>query len=175
MIRKATLQDLPAIAAIYDEIHTEEENGRARIGWIRGIYPTKATAQSALQRDDLFVEEANGKIVGAAIINQQQVDVYREGRWQYDAQDREVMVLHTLVISPRAAGNGYGGKFVAFYEAYASARGCRFLRMDTNAVNRSARTLYRKLGYQEIGVVPTSFNGIEGVSLVLLEKKIPEL
>ena len=42
--------------------------------------------------------------------------------------------------------------------------------MDTNARNIKARAMYRKLGYEEIGVAPCRFNGIEGVQLVLLEK-----
>ena len=33
MIRKAILEDIPAIAEIYDEIHTEEEAGHVSIGW----------------------------------------------------------------------------------------------------------------------------------------------
>ncbi len=44
--------------------------------------------------------------------------------------------------------------------------------MDTNAKNQAARSLYRKLGYTEIGIVPCNFNGIEGIFLVLLEKKM---
>ncbi|MDO5344694.1 MAG: GNAT family N-acetyltransferase [Lachnospiraceae bacterium] len=171
-IRNATNKDLPAVAAIYDEIHTEEENGRACTGWIRGIYPTADTAKCALQREDLFVQEENGEIVGAAIINQQQVDVYRDGHWEYEVPDRDVMVLHTLVISPKASQKGYGRKFAAFYEQYALSHGCHFLRIDTNAINQPARALYKKLGYHEVGIVPTVFNGIEGVQLVLLEKNL---
>ena len=30
--------------------------------------------------------------------------------------------------------------------------------------------MYKKYGYTEIGIVPTVFNGIEDVQLVLLEK-----
>ena len=44
--------------------------------------------------------------------------------------------------------------------------------MDTNAINRRARALYHKLGYREAGIVPTTFNGIPGVDLVLLEKAL---
>ena len=80
------------------------------------------------------------------------------------------MVLHTLVIAPDAARRGYGRAFVAFYEEYARNHGCRFLRMDTNVKNARARAMYKRLGYREIGVIPTVFNGIEGVNLVLLEK-----
>ena len=44
------------------------------------------------------------------------------------------------------------------------------------AVSGSGRTLkfYQKLGYTEIGIVPCVFNGIDGVQLVLLEKKLGE-
>ncbi|MBQ2977933.1 MAG: GNAT family N-acetyltransferase [Clostridia bacterium] len=170
--RKATEADIPAIAAIYDDIHTGEEKGESSIGWIRSIYPTAETARAALLRDDLFVQEDEGCIVGAAIINQSQVDVYEGAPWRYPALDEQVMVLHTLVISPKAARRGYGSAFVSFYEQYARDHHCPFLRMDTNARNLRARALYKKLGYEEIAIVPCQFNGIDGVQLVLLEKQI---
>lgn len=173
-IRKASTQDIPAVAAVYGEIHTAEENGAACVGWARGVYPTQATARAALERGDLFVMEDGGAIVGTAIINQIQVDVYAYGQWQYPAEDDEIMVLHTLVISPSAGGRGYGRAFVAFYEEYARENGCRYLRMDTNARNERARAMYVRLGYREIGIVPTTFNGIAGVQLVLLEKALEE-
>ena len=172
MIRKAVEADLPAVAAIYDKLHTEEENGRATIGWIRGVYPTEDTARQARAREDLFVQEDGGKIVGAAIINQTQVDAYEGGQWQYEAEAAEVMVLHTLVIDPNTAGRGYGKRFVAFYEDYAREKGCGFLRMDTNSRNARARAMYQALGYREAGIVPCVFNGIQGVELVLLEKSL---
>ncbi len=170
--RKATEADIPAIAAIYDDIHTGEEKGESSIGWIRSIYPTAETARAALLRDDLFVQEDEGCIVGAAIINQSQVDVYEGAPWRYPALDEQVMVLHTLVISPKAARRGYGSAFVSFYEQYARDHHCPFLRMDTNARNTRARALYKKLGYEEMAIVPCQFNGIDGVQLVLLEKRV---
>lgn len=175
MIRKALESDIPAVAAIYDKLHTEEEAGRATIGWIRDVYPTEDTARQALSRGDLFVQEDSGRIVGAAIINQTQVDAYYGGPWQYAAEDNEVMVLHTLVIDPDAAGRGFGKQFVAFYEDYAIQNGCKVLRMDTNSRNLRARAMYGRLGYREAGIVPCVFNGIAGVALVLLEKMLNNL
>ena len=172
MIRKAIEADIPAVTAVYDKLHTEEEKGRATIGWIRGVYPTEDTARQALSRGDLFVQEDSGRIVGGAIINQTQVDAYYGGPWQYEAEDSEVMVLHTLVIDPDTAGKGHGKQFVAFYEDYAREHGCRVLRMDTNSRNARARAMYKKLGYREAGIVPCVFNGIQGVGLVLLEKSL---
>ncbi|MBR4040654.1 MAG: GNAT family N-acetyltransferase [Clostridia bacterium] len=172
IIHKAGKADISAVTAIYDAIHTAEEAGLTTVGWVRGVYPTQKTAEAALVRGDLFVLEAEGRIVGAAIINQRQCDGYETASWQYTADDSEIMVLHTLVIHPGAACRGYGKAFVSFYEEYARNHGCRYLRMDTNARNSRARVMYSKLGYSEIGVIPTVFNGIEGVNLVLLEKAL---
>lgn len=101
MFRKATEKDLDQITELYSDVHTEEEAGNTTIGWIRSIYPTRITVETAFAADDLFVEVDDEKIVAVARINQEQVDVYAE-----------------------------------------------------------------------VGIVPCVFNGIEGVQLVCLEKKL---
>ena len=168
-IRKANLSDLDSIELIYNDIHSAEENGSTTIGWIRNIYPTRKTAENAIARGDMFVLE-EGTILGTGIINQIQVDCYHDVSWEYKTDD--VCVLHTLVISPTAFRRGLGGAFVEFYESWAKEHGFYELRIDTNVKNAGARAMYRKLGYKEIGVVPTVFNGIPDVNLVLLEKNL---
>lgn len=174
MIRKARAGDIAPVAQIYEHIHNEEEAGRAQIGWVRGVYPTEETAREAFSAGELFVCETDGRVVAAARINQRQVPEYALAQWQYPAEDREIMVLHTLVVDPEAAGQGIGSRFVRSYEAYARSRGCRYLRMDTNERNLAARRLYQHLGYREAGTVPCCFNGIPGVQLVCLEKRLEE-
>ena len=145
MISKATASDIDAVSSVYEHIHTAEEAGETTTGWIRGVYPERETALAALARGDLFVQTdiILGKelVVGTAILNRIQVDVYKTAPWKYDVPDSQVMVMHTLVI-------------------------------DTNAANNSARGFYKKLGYDEIDIVPCEFNGISDVKLVLLEKRI---
>ena len=172
IIRKATENDIESIAKIYEAIHDEEEKGMAVIGWIRNVYPTRKTAEDGVKRDDLFVLEDEGIIVAAAVINQIQVEEYQYATWKHRAGDAEVMVLHALVVDPYMKGRGYGKAFVAFYENYAKQYHCVALRMDTNARNAAARKLYHKLGYEEIGIVSCTFNGIPNVQLVCLEKYI---
>lgn len=171
-IMKAEERDIVAVAGLYDEIHSAEENGLMTIGWKRGIYPTEETAGKAFDDGELFVGYEGDTLVGCAIINQKQVDVYSGAPWRHDAENNDVMVLHTLVVSPSHSGKGYGTRFEAFYEEYARRKGCHYLRMDTNKRNIAARSLYRKLGFREIAIVPTVFNGLEGVDLVLLEKAL---
>ena len=174
MFRKAVLSDLDAIDAIYQEIHTGEEEGRTTIGWIRSIYPTRATAEASILAGDMFVLEEDGKVVAAGKINQEQVPEYANCPWTVDAPPEKVMVLHTLVVSPKASGRGLGTRFVAFYEDYAREHSCPYLRMDTNERNKAARALYARLGYTEPGIVDCVFNGIPGVKLVCLEKTLTD-
>ncbi|WP_432628276.1 GNAT family N-acetyltransferase [Brotaphodocola sp.] len=185
LIRKARESDLAEIEKIYEKILSQEEAGKTAIGWVRGVYPTLKTAWEAWNAGELFVMEAGdekggqatgkltgGILVAAARINQIQVLEYADAAWEYEALDDQVMVLHTLVVDPDCAGKGYGSEFVAFYEKYAGEHGCPYLRMDTNAKNQTARRLYHRLGYREVGIVPCVFNGISGVQLVCLEKRL---
>ena len=172
MIRKATSVDIPAISTISERIHNAEAAGRLSTGWLRGVYPTEATARAALAAGDLFVLESEGRIVAAARINRIQVPDYAYVNWRYAARDDQVMVLHTLTVDPIQSGQGYGRAFLAFYEEYALQNGCPVLRIDTNAKNAEARAMYARHGYIESGVIPTVFNGIPDVMLVCMEKRL---
>lgn len=171
-IRRGRLEDVSDIALLYEEIHDAEESGKAKIGWIRGVYPTENTARKALERDDLFVMLDGGKLVGAAVINKIQVDVYKNANWTVAADEKDVCVLHTLCILPSASGGGLGRFFVLYYEDYAKRNGCKALRIDTNEKNERARKFYAKMGYKEVDILPCDFNGIKDARLVLLEKAI---
>ena len=157
-IRKAAERDVLPVAVIYEHIISEEEAGRVCIGWQRGVYPTEHTAREAIAAGELFVMADGGEIVAAARINRTQVPEYADAQWEYTAPDDEIMVLHTLVVSPACAGRGYGTEFVHFYERYALENGYPYLRMDTNAKNTAARRLYARLGYKEVGIVDILVN-----------------
>lgn len=172
LFRKAGLSDVDAVSAVYEAIHDREEAGQVTTGWIRGVYPTAAVARAAVAAGDLFVAEEDGRVIAAARINRVQGEEYLRAAWQYTAPPEQVMVLHTLVVWPEAFGKGVGTRFVNFYEEYAAAHRCPFLRLDTNARNVAARALYQKLGYREASVVDCVFNGIPGVQLVCLEKRL---
>lgn len=172
MIRKAMPDDLDAVAEIYHHIHIQERLNNICVGWIPDVYPTRATAEKALERGGLFVYQENDKILAAAIINREQVAVYADCDWNYEASADEIMVIHTLVVEPAAGKKGIGKQFIAFYEAYARKEKCKVLRLDTNAKNAVARRFYANLGYREAGIRLCEFNGIPDVHLVLLEKAL---
>lgn len=169
MIRKAKKSDIDSVAEIYRKIHDQKDSS---IGWIKDVYPTRKTAADALDRGDLFVYEVKGKILAAAIINHIQDDAYYKTKWENEVSDVEVCVIHTLVVLPEEKGKGIGKDFIRFYEDYAKSKCWYELRLDTNEKNFKARNLYKSLGYKEVAIVPTVFNNIPGVNLVLIEKSL---
>ena len=173
MIRPGEERDIAAVAGIYDRILAQEERGDGCTGWKRGIYPTEEDARSMWADGELYVMEKEGAIVAAARINHTPVPEYAQAHWAFREDDpHKVLILHTLVVDPACAGRGCGSAFIRFYEDMARALGCTCLRMDTNVTNRPARRLYAHLGFQEAGVVSCLFNGLKGVQLVCLEKRL---
>ena len=173
MIRKATIDELDAVDRLYNELHDAKEAGLIPVIWRRGVYPSRETAREALARGDLYVLEESGRIIGSAVINQVQDEVYAGAPWQFDEPDERVCVLHTLMISPSEFGKGYARAFLDFYEAWAREHGCPELRIDTNDRNLPAQAMYLRHGYRIIGVVPAKvFNGIRDIRLVLMEKHL---
>ena len=172
MIRKATINDLEAVECLYEKMHDAKEAGLICTNWKRGIYPSRATALSALKQDSLFVMEENGRLIGSAIINREQRDIYAGAPWEHIVPDEQVCVLHTMMVLPEESGKGHGGEFLVFYEEYARQHGCSELRVDTSEINAPARSMYRNHGYKEIGIAPANLSGIPDIRLVMLEKYI---
>ena len=172
MIRKATTSDIEQISTIYEKIHAQQELGHITTGWVRGVYPTADTASGAVSAGDMYVYEADGIVIAAGRINQEQGKEYARVNWSINAPTERVLVLHTLVVDPAHTRKGIASAFVSFYEELAKQMNCLCLRMDTNEHNHTARTLYHRLGFCERSIVPCCFNGIEGVRLVCLEKML---
>lgn len=170
-IRRGTVADTGGVAAIYDAIHDEIEQGRYDMKWERGLYPTRQWAEERIAAGDLYVmADDGGRVVASAVMNHCPLPEYAAGRWFQPRDYAGILVLHTLVVHPRCARRGYGARMVRFFERMAAERGCSRVRLDTQAIDLPARALYRKLGYVEADRVPCEFKGITAIDLVLIEK-----
>ncbi|MDD3572481.1 MAG: GNAT family N-acetyltransferase [Eubacteriales bacterium] len=172
MIRQAYEADIPGVVRIYDKIHALEAAGKGCTGWKKGIYPTEQDASEAVLAGELYVYEAEGKVLAAIRINQEQLPAYALCDWAHQAPADQVMACHTLVVDPDRAGQGIAGAMLRFFENHARQKGCPWLRLDTNEKNLPARALYKKHGYAESGIVPCDFNGLPSIRLVCIEKAL---
>ena len=92
MIRKTTDKDIASIAAIYDLVLKQEEDGLTTICWQRGVYPTEEVARQAVPRGDMYVleDKKTHDISAAAIINHIQDSANKEGKWSIESDGNEV-------------------------------------------------------------------------------------
>jgi poly-gamma-glutamate synthesis protein (capsule biosynthesis protein) len=67
MLRKATPDDISAVAELYDKAIDHEESHVKYTSWQKGIYPTADTARLGLKNDSLYVYEEDGLKI--AILN----------------------------------------------------------------------------------------------------------
>lgn len=174
LFRPAAESDLDAIERHYTELLTHEaETGRSTTNWSLGVYPTRQTAAAALAAGTLWVLAREGKPVASVILNHHQDDFYATIGWQYPAPPEQVLVVHTLCIPPRYAGQGLGRECVSRIKQQAAAMGCAVIRLDTWAGNVPAVTLYQKNGFSLCGRAQVLFQGKIPEELVFLEYCCP--
>lgn len=172
MIRKATPADVPAIGETYTQLLTHEQAHGGHSNWQLGVYPTEAFAAEHV--DKMYVLEEEGHIAASMLLNQEQAAEYATIPWQYPAEDKDVLVIHTLCIPPALAGRGYGRKMVAFAKEEARAQGCQVMRIDTYAYNEPAKALYQKQGFRIAGYADCLHHGLIQEKLVYLECSLTE-
>ncbi|MEA4891687.1 MAG: GNAT family N-acetyltransferase [Peptococcaceae bacterium] len=173
MIREASETDIRETARIYEEVLDQEDRrGTSYTNWQRGKYPTDRDAQKAFDAGTLYTGEEKGQIFGSVILNHLQPPEYGNISWTIPGEGKDVLVIHTLVISPSWAGRGKGKEFVAFAEAKARELGCTAIRLDTYEGNIPAAAMYEKLGYRYAGSTLFHFQQVIWENLKCYEKKI---
>jgi ribosomal protein S18 acetylase RimI-like enzyme len=108
--------------------------------------------ESRPQGRDCFVIEANGAVVGLALLRQR----FMLGDY-----------LELLAVAPWSQGHGFGSTLLRHLEQIVFAR-TKNLFVCVSDFNSDARRFYAKHGYQEIGPIPNFL--IPGSSEILLRK-----
>ncbi len=172
MIRPAAVEDLAGIAAIYEAIFDQEEQGPVYTNWKRGSYPTEADARQALEAGTLYVGEEGGVVWGVVNLNGEQLSEYAAIPWSIPAGEDQVAVIHTLCIHPAQSGRGLARKMAAFCEETARSQGKTVIRLDTWEHNLPANRLYPSLGYRFAGTAEFFFHGFVRENLNCYEKAL---
>ena len=159
MVRKATQHDISAIAALYDAVIDYQNANGGYMSWIKGVYPTKKTADDALTLDKLYVFDSNGKIAGSVILDCIQGADYELLNWQTKYDTREALVIHTLCVAPDFMGMGIASEMLTFAKELARELNCASIRLATNSKNSGAISLYEKNGFSIVGYEKALLDG----------------
>ncbi|WP_343116784.1 N-acetyltransferase family protein [Ostreiculturibacter nitratireducens] len=159
MIRPATPDDCPAIAAIWNPVirdtlitfTTAEKTPE-------GLAATLAEKEAAGYA--FLVAEEEGRILGFATYGQ-----FRAGPGY--ARTLE----HTVVLAPDCRGRGVGRALMAAVEDHARAGGARSVFAGVSAANPEGRAFHAALGYRETAVLrDVGYKFDRWLDLVLMQK-----
>lgn len=171
-VRKATMEDLDALTALYDRtvLHLQQTVNYPK--WEYGIYPCRDSIASAIEKGEQYLCEEKGELLGAYIFNQDPKGAYEKGQWKQELAPEEFGVIHTLAVSPEARGRNVGKAMVNHAILEGGNRGYRALRMDVVPENLPAIRLYEKLGFTYAGTEDLERNHPEIPVFALYERAL---
>ncbi len=149
-IRQAVQRDMDAVLELYDGIIDLFQAQTGTQSWRRGVYPTEADFQRAIDAGTLYVGELEGALAAGMILTRGTDKTYSGAPWRVDAPDEKTAVIHTLGVSPALAGRGLALEMIRSAVDLARERGWRALRLDVLDANKPAHQLYLRAGFQYI-------------------------
>lgn len=150
IFRKAQLQDVPAIARIFDDA-VARMLAEGKQQWNEN-YPTEVHALADMNRHDGYVLELNGRVVayGAVIFTGEPAYNNLRGEWLTAGP---YVVVHRMAVSQDAQRQGIAKRFIAAVENIAAQRGVGSFRVDTNFDNERMLRLLESLGFEYCGEI----------------------
>lgn len=147
MIRKATRQDLNS-AKLLTEACAAAMQAKGIFQW-NEHYPSRERLLEDIEREELFVLEEQGKILGIIVLTPQIDEEYISVQWLTPGGNN--LYVHRLATHPVTWGKGYGQKLMDFAEKLALEQGFESVRLDTFSQNKRNQKFYESRGYERLG------------------------
>jgi len=152
-IAKARDCDLDEIVLLYDELNDYLAANANGPGWRKGVYPTRVEVEHFHGTDALYVAKLDGEIAGSFALTYEHEKDPDNGRWQIEAGDDEVFVVHIFAVHPKFLRRGVGSAMLKFADELAVERGLKAIRLDVYDQNLPAIRTYERNGYRYIDTV----------------------
>lgn len=150
-LRRAVLEDVPAIAALYDE--ARKALATAGVDQWQDGYPNGDNARRDIGDGTGYVLTESGQVVAYACLgfgHEPTYDVIEQGRWLGEGG---YGFLHRVAVSGSVKGRGAAGLFFDELKRQALARGVKVVRGDTHRDNKPMQRVMAKAGLEYRGVI----------------------
>ena len=147
VLDKATAVDKPEILLLFQRA-VEHLNASGIAQW-DAVYPHASNVEEDIQKGQLYLMRADGRIAGVITLNQSFDPEYQKAKWTYQGND--FAVIHRLCVSPDVQGRGVGTRIMRMAEAMLAENGIQSVRLDCFSQNSHSQRLYEKLGYRTVG------------------------
>jgi ribosomal protein S18 acetylase RimI-like enzyme len=167
-VRRATFADLAAVLAIVGRV-VPLMRAAGNYQW-EASYPNEAVFRQDLAREQLWVAELDGQVIGVAALTTDQDPEYAQADWNFA---EPAVVTHRLAVDPAAQGRGAAAALLRQAEVLAAEWNLAVLRVDTNSENQATQRLFPKLGYRFAGEITLAFR--PGLRFFCYEKRLAAL
>jgi len=112
-------------------------------------YPNFEAFQIDSRREELYVLEHQGAIIGCITLSTLKDPEYEAIQWLMP--DGKNLYVHRLAIHPEHQGKGHARSLMDYIESQAKTYGARSIRLDTFSQNIRNQKFYLARGYQQLG------------------------
>lgn len=141
-LRQAVKADIETVSALYKSVI-----GVNNSVWDEN-YPTAADAENDLERDNLFVLEKDGRIIGACSVES---DGELKGLECWKIDDGSQREIARIVIAKDKQGCGYAKIMVKALAKVLAERGCRAVHLLAAKSNPAAVKTYLAIDFETVG------------------------
>lgn len=141
MIRKATINDIPAIGKLYREQY--EEMSKLIPDFIKEEDQSTEFIENTISNEnsDILVCEIDDIIIGFILLQAKQRPDFSfivPGKYCY---------IMDLIVTEKYRNNGFGTELMNSAKIWAKEKDCRFINLEVLTNNPKAIALYEKLGF----------------------------
>ena len=172
IIVKANRDQYESVRGFYHSMIDAMAGSPAYVGWKKDIYPSPEFLASSINHGELYLVLEDDRIVAAMVFNHEYNESYSQFRWQTEADDSEVMVIHALGVHPAYSGKGYAKALVQKAIDMAGESGMKAIRLDVLEGNIPAEKLYSGFGFRYMATLPMYYEDTGWTNFKLYEYRI---
>ena len=171
-IRAAAQNDYGNVRDFYYALIDAMKDADFKPGWEKDIYPTQEFLIRSIKNKELYIGEANQKLVSCMVVNHEYNEGYQKIRWSVRAADSELYVIHVLGVHPAFSGKGIAKQMVQ--QAIDTARNhhIKTIRLDVLGGNLPAERAYLKMGFVYVDTIQMFYEDTGWTAYKLFEYMI---
>ena len=146
-LMKAYEKDIAKITDFYRYVINNKDNMNTYAKWIFGKHPTEEMICGYIKEGTMYYGEKDGSIAFAAAVMPYQGADYHDTKWDVQAADDEVSVVHILCVDPNRQKQGIARAAMESIISLSRAENKKAVRLDALACNTPAHRLYNSLGF----------------------------
>jgi len=140
-----------------------------QLGWKRGVYPNREFVATAIEKEEMFIYENNGRVIAAAVVNYSVCPEYDSVDWRVKGPADKISTIHALAVDPRCWGQGISNTFLLDILDFCKERGDVANHLDVIDTNEPALDLYLCTGYSDVAEMGMYYEVVGNRMFRLLE------